>query len=682
MRPHHLAGSLLPLLLLGCSATSGEPSGAEASVAPVEPAAPAPEEEAPEPESESSARRRAISAIRSGEYAEAREILTALLLEDYLARATALFAEGNPQDGLMWTDRALELEPRDHEALVLRGEGSLLLAEELIAAGSSGVFVNGAFAAAPRTFQLAGDEPAALFGASRAAHGLDRPAEAVDLAERGLAALSARELAPGPVELRALSEATYLLYVRTRQEGGDDEAARETWDRSLEVTEDLLGRTPTDPWVWNQLSYLYQWEGDLTAAREVLEQGLDRVPDDPLLLARLVDVARVEGGGEGVVATLERFTSRHSGVAEGWQVLGVERFHMALAALLEGSGDEVAFQSAEHELARARDVEPERRETVIGYEVMCRNAAGWCRLNDERLAEAEAAFRSMEDLFEGGMTWEIEGSLLNGYRGLQFVANAYVERSDAYEGSDLVKPDWLARAARIFDDLGRWEPDSVQWANNAGLFHRDAAVEAELVARACCDGAAGTLEESADLADLRERAGIEAAEGSPEEAASLHALADRLLAEAQGHMRRSYSAYRRASSLAPDDVRVVNDTALIPIYHLYRDLDWAESELLRLVELGERQLESEELTEEERRDLMEAWGDVHQNLGVLNFHLKSDPEGARHWFERAVEIGPDPRPLVSDGYLPVIDAGPDGEPPTTMDSVVEDFGAWGAPCSG
>ena len=111
-----------------------------------------------------------------------------------------------------------------------------------------------------------------------------------------------------------------------------------------------------------------------------------------------------------------------------------------------------------------------------------------------------------------------------------------------------------------------------------------------------------------------------------------------------------------AAELAPEDVRILNDTALLLVYHLHRDWDRAAELLTRAVELGQKQLENAELTKSQRTELESAWGDAHENLGVLHLEHEHDPAAARRWFQRAVEIGPDPRPRVVEHWLPQCDA--------------------------
>jgi tetratricopeptide (TPR) repeat protein len=142
-------------------------------------------------------------------------------------------------------------------------------------------------------------------------------------------------------------------------------------------------------------------------------------------------------------------------------------------------------------------------------------------------------------------------------------------------------------------------------------------------------------------------------------------------------MEKSYAAYLEATRLAPDDVSIVNDTALIAVYHLYRDIDRAAELLEHCVEVGAEQLESDALDEKARWSLQNAWGDAHQNLGILYFHHKNDPETARAWFEKSIAIGPEPRPLVTEVYLKLIDEEAGFDPPP----YVTDFLAWGRPCA-
>lgn len=88
-------------------------------------------------------------------------------------------------------------------------------------------------------------------------------------------------------------------------------------------------------------------------------------------------------------------------------------------------------------------------------------------------------------------------------------------------------------------------------------------------------------------------------------------------AAAAAMFERSYACYRRAVALAPDDVRLRNDCALIAVHHLHRDQDAAKAMLEGAIADGERSLrEAPPATARARRDLDEAVGDCYENLAL------------------------------------------------------------------
>ena len=73
-----------------------------------------------------------------------------------------------------------------------------------------------------------------------------------------------------------------------------------------------------------------------------------------------------------------------------------------------------------------------------------------------------------------------------------------------------------------------------------------------------------------------------------------------------------------------------------------------------MIEVGECQLADPELVDQARFEVENAWGDVYQNLGVLWASLKKSPADALPFFERSVEIGPEPRPMVTQLWIPFV----------------------------
>ncbi len=95
-----------------------------------------------------------------------------------------------------------------------------------------------------------------------------------------------------------------------------------------------------------------------------------------------------------------------------------------------------------------------------------------------------------------------------------------------------------------------------------------------------------------------------------------------------GRYDESYAAYSRCIELAPDSVRFVNDTALILLYHLHRDLDHAEQLLTRAVARGAEQYAAQKDDATKEPEIRSAYGDALLNLGLLFSRTKrpSDAE--------------------------------------------------------
>ena len=116
-------------------------------------------------------------------------------------------------------------------------------------------------------------------------------------------------------------------------------------------------------------------------------------------------------------------------------------------------------------------------------------------------------------------------------------------------------------------------------------------------------------------------------------------------------------------------VRVVNDTGLIMTYYLRTDADQAERYLLDAVADGAVQIQAE-MGEQERYDLAEAWGDAHQNMGILEMTMRGNPAPAREWFVKALEIGPPSREWLRTDVLPLLDRWiEEGARPAALDEI-------------
>ncbi|NOT29485.1 MAG: hypothetical protein HOP15_03445 [Planctomycetes bacterium] len=661
---------LLPAWLLpGCqgsgSSSSGE-VGPSAAVAPEVSARASAEEAAAE----------AIACIEEGRFERARDLLDELLLSDRMVRARAQLAGGSPEDALLDIDRALAIAPENEEVRLLKADASLRLAEAKIqGGGGSASLIEGSLQDALEFYGGTSESAHALFGASRAAALLGQRAEALEFARRGMELLGADEAVPpelGRAPERIYAEQVYAAYASARADSSAEASA--LFLESEDALAKLLGRTSDDPWAWSTLSDLYEWEGRLADAKGAQERGLARAPEDAELLARL---ARVSGALEGAAKTVETFAAyaaAHPNVAAASWHLAVARFQLALSGFKQDPRqlDPAPFSAAEAEFRTTRERAPEFAQSALGYEVVCRLARGWCAFHAGDLALATREFLAMNELFERGIEWRLPGELESGIQGLFQVADAHAQA------------DNLA-AGEVFETLLGLQPDQYLWANNAGFFLRDAAVELERTGRAMCSAARGKLNNAEALAELRALAGIQSeAAGSAEERAAFQRAANERFERARGIMERSWRAYRPAAELAPEDVRVVNDSALVLVYYLHRDLEWAEQALMRCVAMGGPQLDAKKAAlaaeatperasalESEIELLTEAWGDAHQNLGVLEWVHRGNAEAARPWFEKSLEIWPT-RPEVRNSYLPQVR----GERAPDRDGAL----GWAKPC--
>jgi tetratricopeptide (TPR) repeat protein len=527
-----------------------------------------------------------------------------------LAQAEAKLRDGAVQEALDLIDRALADSPADARARTLHGLAML----ELAKTDGEPTMV---YADALRDFEQAsaqGGGRLAWAGASRAARMSLQPSRALEHAQRALQA-PREPLADEFPELepeRLAIEAAFDLYVAERRAERDGAAARTELERLLEAR---LARASTDEWAWIQRANLREWEQDGAGALAALENALDLAPQDEALHTRVVAQSRALGGEERVFEAYDRFVARHprSALAEWFKAQ--EHYERAKSALSAQGDAAPRFQRAEQLFAACRALEPQYERKCLDYELACRAGLGWAQLAKGNLPAAEAAFLSMEGLQQGGLEWRDLPAIRSGIDGLAWTADAWQRRGE--------EPQFRAAAAAIFDRLQPLRPADAAFANNAGFFHREAAVGLEFLARR-------DMLQAVDETDPAARARLE------------QAARDKR-GEARKHVERSLAAYRECVQRAPTDVRYLNDCALIIVYHAQQHAAEAEQLLLEAVRLGKEQLAELSLAADARDLLQEAWGDAHQNLGLLELTIRKNPARAREWFHKSLEIGPLPR---------------------------------------
>lgn len=564
-------------------------------------------------------------------------------------QARELVDAGQPYEALVLLDEAQAAAPEDARVWYTRGAAAM-------AAGDLGQSAMDFYVDSARAYSRAaelGYGADAYLGASRAARLSLETERALELAR------AAEEAGADPATLqRTLVEALFGLYVQRRQAQEDaTEQFLELEDRLSSATE----RDAQDVWAWTQLANLYQWEGQSEAALEAQERVLDLSPEDASAHERAAGLARAVGGRERVLAMYAAFDAAHPDNALSNWFQASERFGKAVADLQANRPSIPTFEAARAQFERCRELEPSYESSARGYEVMCQNGIGWALYGERDLEGALAAFLATEDVLEGGMEWQLEGQLSSAVVGLQFVADQFVQRG---EGEfDLTGK---AEAAEIFDLLREYRPDDPDFANNAGFFHRDTCVILELMAQVAERTARGEKRVRRDEGGDIENASFETVQVEVSEEERAEALGDaaELREAAQEHARKSEAAYLAAAALAPEDVRVQNDAAVVMVYHTRHDVEATRALLERAIELGQRQVQDPEISAEDLDRLLEAWGDAYQNLGILELTMAGDTAAARAAFEKSFEIGP--RPRVDRGWvehvaLPVCDRVAAGE---------------------
>ena len=556
-----------------------------------------------------------------------------------LGEGRDLLATGDPRDAMLPLDDAFKISPSDAELRFIRGCAMLRIGME---DGDGFLFED-----ALRNLQRAarsGQRPAAWYGVARAEFQLyedrdpRRIARALAAVRRGDAARvedSVDEvLLPEPAERTA---STVLMWASSLAADGqlvDEDPAdlRAEWRTHATA---LVGLTPEDPWAWNQVALSYKWDGAFLQARETARRGVPHAPEDEALHATLTSSAREAGGA---AAVLEDYSALAAELPESplcqWN-LGLASFAVGVARLQADSSDQSEhFKAAETAFRTARELDASRTEASIGYEVVSRGGLGWSHLYAGRLDASRDAFLSMEDKLEGGLHWEFEGRLKSGIKGLEHVIFRYSQRWDdeALDTEDRFRG--LEKAAMLSSTLHEYAPLNGSFANNAGFFHRDAGVALNDFAKPL---AAALFADDAPTGPERDQ---------------LLQRARELTRRAEEHMRSSYAAYVEAAKLIPHDARTVNDCALVLVYYLRDDDQAAELMLGNALNAGRAQLELDDLTDDQRYAIENAIGDAYQNLGYLELTIRQHPIEARLWFEKSLEIGPDPRPVIKTTFLP------------------------------
>jgi len=107
-----------------------------------------------------------------------------------------------------------------------------------------------------------------------------------------------------------------------------------------------------------------------------------------------------------------------------------------------------------------------------------------------------------------------------------------------------------------------------------------------------------------------------------------------------GQYEQSYAAYSRCIELAPENARWVNDTGLILLYHLDRDLDHAQELFQRAVRLGQEACDNPFASDDSRRENFLAYTDAMLNLAQLHAQ-RGQIDQARTMIDALLALSPE-----------------------------------------
>jgi len=442
-----------------------------------------------------------------------------------------------------------------------------------------------------------------------------RPKEALPLAEEA-AALGENPKEKARAYLEAGEAANGLLAELVRNKASKA-AIVQAGKQALEFLRKSLDLDPGDAQAWIYLANTYAWEGLQAREIQVLQRALARLPENEALHKYFQDRLIQLGRQEEAVGFLARMVREDPSNAVAWWYLG--RARTALAESLREKAQDEAAQEAYDQAVRAwkeaARLKPAFTPSSNQSIAMALVGKGWLLYQKGLFREARKAlvraWKAWPEVFDKkdrfGVSYitamqAIGKALLGGSRGFLSSGSGGIPTPLDPEKS-------LRLAVEHFRDLIARHKDRKQylgwWYNNLGLALRDL----------------GSL-----LARRSRRKG-----GHPP-------------MEAMKCWHESYRAYSKAVEVFPEDPRILNDCALILVYHLGEKLDHAEKLFRKAIYLGTASLKKKEeagtLTENERKFLEEAVGDAWQNLGLLYQKYKKDPGKALACYRKAVAYYP------------------------------------------
>lgn len=504
-------------------------------------------------------------------------------IERVRTESEAKAAAGDYDGALLVLDSAPELrgQPEYHR---LFGKYSLAYAKQAIDDGQRASLIDGLFADAisqlERAVELASEPIEPRVELTQAYYDSGDFASAADEADSLLSHIRSLGGAAETHLAQAHSvraRAHARVFIAATQDGAESQDNLRSARNSFEQ---LVERKALDNTLVQTWTSLEQWAGNQDRAMGILRVALAQQPESTFLLDQLVETAAAQ---EQLVAAVEALADRSDAPAQWYR--GKARFLNSQQEWRNGKPAE-ALQTLDLAIAdfeAAKQLEASYATSCDEWLAYCLGCRGVIRLGQDDSGRAAKDFLAAAKRAPTALA----NDLGNGYtikRGILTLGGRFMSAND------------LGRAEALFRRATEAAPEDPDFANNHGLFARDHGVG---------------LEQS----------------GKEQEAAAMFEA--------------SYASYTRAAELQPENVRFINDRALLLIYHLHRDLDQAHELLQQAIALGEKRMaESPPEDPAARRDLEESIGDCYQNLGVYQELHGDDPVAAEASYRKSLEFYP------------------------------------------
>ncbi|MDP6941137.1 MAG: hypothetical protein QGH51_03825 [Planctomycetota bacterium] len=332
------------------------------------------------------------------------------------------------------------------------------------------------------------------------------------------------------------------------------------------------------------LSDLYAWQGLHTQASQVLISYLSKVPEDSEALGRLKNIHSNDPAK--LVQSLELVRNEVPGNGFILWYLGEARFGHQTSARV-GQDYLAAYESidrAEECFLQARTLRPEFADSCDQWLHLVRTARGWALWEEGRVDDAAQAFLAALEAAPSRLEPEASAATLR--LGIEAVVG------DAFQKRD------MRRARSILKRVVQSHDQDAMWWNNLGLACRD-------------------------IAEPQIKRGT-----PPEDVMAL--------------LEEAWDAYGRAVELAPNDPNILNDHALLAVYYFDHDLDLAEEQLHRTIQLGTKKLQTIDRESEPK-----VWqytdmsiGDAWENLARLDLLRYNRTDRAPAYLDESVKHYP------------------------------------------